>query len=167
MRSTLSNRKLLGMALALLVGGCTTYWTPGPNAQGTFQQANARCRLLARGLHQDPDYIPSSNRALSNTAYAIGIVGSIAQDEVNSRDCMEASGWERVRDNSPSAPTPVALTEAQPRPIPIPAAASISANPSSPAPAAAIPSPTLDGQVVLFPVTIYNSYHPHWTVGAQ
>jgi hypothetical protein len=34
-----SNRKLLGsMALAaLMVGGYTTYWAPGPDAQGTFE----------------------------------------------------------------------------------------------------------------------------------
>jgi predicted aspartyl protease len=39
-----SPRKLLGIiALALLVGGCTTYWRPGPNAQGTFEQACNQC----------------------------------------------------------------------------------------------------------------------------
>jgi hypothetical protein len=138
--------------------------------------------LLARGLHQDPDYIPSSNRALSNTAYAIGVLGSIAQDEGNSRDCMEALGWEQRRNDAASRPTaatatavaePVALTAPQPTPIPIPAAASVSVNPPSPAAAvvsgiaavAETSAPAPEGQVVLFPVTIYNPYHPHWTVG--
>ena len=30
-----------------------------------------------------------------------------------------------------------------------------------------VASPTTDGQTVLFPVTINNPYHPHWTVGGR
>jgi hypothetical protein len=79
---------------------------------------------------------------------------------------MPATNAANVAAPLPSAPTPVALTEPQSPPIPIPAVASVSANPPSPA-AAAIASPASEAQVVLFPVTIYNSYHPHWTVGGQ
>lgn len=120
---------LSSMVLAALIGGCTTYWAPGPNAEGTFAQASARCRLLSRGMHEDPEYIESSNRALSNTAYAFSVLGSIAQDETNKRDCMEALGWEQVSQEAPSpAPAPIATpigpTAPPPRPTVLPTAGS-------------------------------------------
>ena len=178
---------LSSTVLAVLVGGCTTYWAPGPNAQGTFAQASARCRLLSRGMHQDPEYVPSSNRALSNTAYGLSVLGSLAQDETNKRDCMEALGWEQVSNRAPSTPAPVpiaapvALTApppapvaavapaavASPSPIPaagVPTAATAPEYPPSPTPTA-VSSPAMAGQTVLFPVTINNPYQAHWTVG--
>jgi hypothetical protein len=120
------------IALALLVGGCTTRWAPGPNAQGTFEQTSARCRLLSRGLHQDPDYLPSSNRALSNTAYGLAVVGSIVQDQVNMRDCMEAMGWEPLSAEAQSAATLVAAPIAHSPPAPVPVATLTAAPASGP-----------------------------------
>jgi hypothetical protein len=57
----------------------------------------------------------------------------------------------------------VALTASAPMATPMPATPGISASP--PAPGLANPGSAGAGQTVLFPVTINDSYHPHWTVG--
>jgi hypothetical protein len=149
-----SHGKLLVIiSLALLVGGCTTYWRPGPYAQGTFEQASARCRLLSRGMHQDPEYIQSSNQALSNTAYAFSVLGSIAQDENNKRDCMEALGWEIDSAPSSPAPAPIAAPSECNRCISSGAAdchtQCIGTMSATPIPSRNVSSPAIAGQTVL------------------
>jgi hypothetical protein len=166
-----SYRKVFGItALVFLVGGCTTYWVPGPNAQGTFEQASAHCRLLSRGMHQDPEYIESSNRALSNTAYGLAVFGSILQDVANENDCMEDLGWERGRAPSPPVPTPAAAPAAAAPPVNEQAcsqcissgaadchAQCVGTMSAMPIPPPNVSSPAVAGKTVLVPVVVPNT----------
>jgi hypothetical protein len=115
-------------------------------------------------MHQEPEYIQSSNQALSNTAYALSVVGSLAQDENNKRDCMEALGWEIDSGGSPSpfAPAPIAAQDTATAPAPAVFAAPAAAIPVAPgamsampiastAPTAAPPGPPTPGPAIGLP----------------
>jgi hypothetical protein len=77
-------------------------------------------------------------------------LGTLAEQ----KRCGEAPGGATA---GLARPAPVALTASPSVATAIPALASVPPGP-------AIPGPATAGQTVLFPVTINDSYHPHWTV---
>jgi hypothetical protein len=62
-----------------------------------------------------------------------------------------------------AGPAPLAFTASPPMATTIPNTPGLSESP--PAPGPANPGSASAGRTVLFPVTINDSYHPHWTVG--
>lgn len=84
-------------------------------------------------------------------------LGTLAEQ----KRCGEASPGETTAGWAGSAP--VALAASPPMATPIPATPHISVSP--PAPGPVNPGSGSVGQTVLFPVTINDAYHPHWSVG--
>lgn len=84
-------------------------------------------------------------------------LGTLAEQ----KRCDEASPGETTAGWAGSAP--VALAASPPMATPIPATPHISVSPLAPGPVN--PGSGSVGQTVLFPVTINDAYHPHWSVG--
>jgi hypothetical protein len=84
-------------------------------------------------------------------------LGTLAEQ----KRCGEASPGETTAGWAGSAP--VALAASPPMATPIPATPHISVSPLAPGPVN--PGSGSVGQTVLFPVTINDAYHPHWSVG--
>jgi hypothetical protein len=159
-----------GIGLVALSGCAPTVWMKPVVTPAEFTMDSAHCQLLAEGENPDlgaPTIYTGSVRGDVAANLGAGLLHGLAQGLAVSHThdlCMEASGYVGVAPGAvqtPPPPTHVASTEpiAYP-PIPTfgPAAASTSA---SPIPVASVRS---EGQVVLFPVTITNEYHPHWTI---
>jgi hypothetical protein len=141
---------------------------------------DARCRLLAEGANPDPGtptiYTGKLGRDIGLNA-AAGLAHGIEQGAAvqHTHDlCMQAAGYVARAVGAPQpaaaasvgAPTPLAPGTA---PSPTPATYAAAAAPLSPA-AALVPPPSPhaeEGRIVLFPVMIYNPYHPHWTIDVQ
>ena len=95
----------LAVALpALLLAGCVSHtWAPGPDAQGTFEEAKARCSLMARASERG-FYASGSPRFVAGAALGAA-VGNAVEAQANFNDCMSATGWIAV-DAKAAAPTP-------------------------------------------------------------
>lgn len=77
---------------AMFLAGCASHqWAPGPDAKGTFEEANARCSLLAR--HSGGGfYAQGSARFVAGAALGAA-VGDAIRANGDYNDCMAATGW--------------------------------------------------------------------------
>jgi hypothetical protein len=174
-------RSLLGLSLVVALPACApTIWEKPGVTPVEFSMDDARCQFVGEGAN--PDFGPptlytgSFKRDLAANAVA-GLAHGIEQglSVQHTHDlCMRANGYVARAPGSTPAPTltvaaapsaPVTLTASSLTPTTSPASAGLVVNPLSRAsvPAGAEP----DARVVLFPVTIYHSYHPSWTVEVQ
>lgn len=145
----------IGLGLAILSGCAPTVWLKPGATEADFNTDRARCRLIAEGENPNPGvpYI-STGKVGTDIAANLGaaVLGGIAQGAAVDHTfdlCMQANGYVAQAPGTTAAPISLAYAEAP--------------NPSPPPPAV-IAAPQPVGRVVLFPVTIYNEYHPHWTV---
>jgi hypothetical protein len=76
----------------VFLAGCATHeWAPGPDAKGTFEEANARCSLVAR--HSGSGfYAQGSARFVAGAALGAA-VGDAVRANADFNDCMAATGW--------------------------------------------------------------------------
>ncbi len=93
----------LTVALAAIVAGCAQHtWAPGPTAQGTFEQANARCSLMSR--HSGGGYYAQGTPAFVGGAVAGAAIGEAIRAQADYNDCMFADGW--VATDAKTKPNP-------------------------------------------------------------
>ena len=77
---------------ALALAGCATHtWAPGPNAKGTFDEAKARCSLMAR--HSGGSFAAAGDPNFVAGAAAGAAIGNAIRAQADFNDCMSASGW--------------------------------------------------------------------------
>ena len=92
----MANRKAflwlsLGMAL-LVLGACASHtWAPGPDAKGTFEEASARCSLVAR--HSGGGFYAQGTPSFVAGAAVGAAVGDAVRAQADFNDCMAANGW--------------------------------------------------------------------------
>ena len=87
-------RSAAALTLSVLsLAGCATHtWVAGPDARGTFSEADGRCKLLANNTGGG-FYAQGSQQFVAGAALGAAIGEGIkAQNNYNA--CMEASGWE-------------------------------------------------------------------------
>jgi len=89
----MNSRKSAALLSCLLfLGGCSTYtWAPGPSAQGTYEQASGKCRLLA-STDQTSFYAQGSTSYVAGAALGAA-VGQAVRQQNDFNNCMLASGW--------------------------------------------------------------------------
>ena len=160
-----------GLGFLALCGGCAPaiVWDRPNTTQEEFAADNARCQLFAEGVTPDPGtptiYTGKVGRDVALNI-AAGLAHGIEQTAAvpHKHDlCMQAAGYAGrpvgapqlalAAEPAPGSPTPLA-------PAPYPAVVAAAPPPGR----AVVAPPPPQGRVVLFPVTIYNEYHPHWTV---
>ena len=78
--------------LLVAAAGCVQHiWAPGPDAQGTFDEQSARCRLLARAGERG--YIAFGSSGYVAGATIGNAIGNAVRAQADFNDCMTASGW--------------------------------------------------------------------------
>ena len=76
----------------LALAGCATHdWAPGPNANGTFGEAKARCSIMAR--HSGGSFYAAGSPQYVAGAAAGAAMGDAIRAQADFNDCMSASGW--------------------------------------------------------------------------
>lgn len=170
----------IGLSLAALSACAPTVWVKPGATSAEFSMDNARCRLVAEGANPDfgsPTIYTGSLKGDLAANVGAGLLHGLAQGVAVSHThdlCMEANGYIAVAPGAvqPKAPpmqaayvaprAPDAPVTYRPPPTGSPVADNMSG--SQLPVASAGPAPSQGGRVVLFPVTINNPYHPHWTV---
>lgn len=150
----------IGLGLAVLTSCAPTVWLKPGATEADYNVDRARCQLMAEGENPNSGlpYI-STGKVGTDVAANLGaaVLSGIAQGAAIDHTfdlCMQANGYIEQASDTTAAPTPVTATTYAAAPTPLPP-------PPSP-PVIAAPQPV--GRVVLFPVMIYNEYHPSWTV---
>lgn len=173
----------LGVGMAALSGCAPTIWDRPGTTPAQFAMDNARCRLMAEGANPDfgapTIYTGSFKGDLAANAGA-GLVHGLAQGVAVSHThdlCMQANGYVArapggAQVSAPPMPaaisttsSPAVIAASAPSSTTTATVSSTVGSPPMPAPPIAAPAPT--GRVVLVPVTIFNEYHPHWTVDLE
>lgn len=94
-------RVAFGLSLLVLAGCATHTWAPGPDAKGTFEEANAQCQLMAR--HSGGSYYASGTPSFVAGATAGAAIGEAIRTQADYNDCMAASGWQVADSKSGNA----------------------------------------------------------------
>lgn len=103
-------RKIGVVLLACAVGGCQTHtWAPGPNAQGTYEEAQGRCSIMAR--HSGGSYYAQGNTTFVASAMAGAAIGEMIRAQSDFNDCMQANGWVAVDQQQKADPKVAALRQ--------------------------------------------------------
>lgn len=166
MRVSVSAYLALGIGAAALAGCAPTVWVRPDTTPEQFSMDRAHCQLMAEGTNPDlgaPTVNTGSFKRDLAANVGLGLVHGLAQGMAVNHTfelCMQANGY------SSGGPADVQVAGPPPQvahsPPPTPAA-----NATAIGAIAAAPLPAREGRVVLFPVTIYNEYRPHWTVDVQ
>ena len=96
----------LALSVFSLIGCATHTWVAGPDARGTFGEADGRCKLLANNTGGG-FYAQGSQQFVAGAALGAAI-GQAVKAQNNYNACMEASGWEVADEGRP--PTPASYT---------------------------------------------------------
>jgi hypothetical protein len=103
-------KKISVILLATAVGGCQTHtWAPGPNAQGTYEEAQGRCSIMAR--HSGGSYYARGNATFVASAMAGAAIGEMIRANSDFNDCMQANGWVAVEQQQKADPQVAALRQ--------------------------------------------------------
>lgn len=91
----MANRKTslaVSFGLALFLGACASHtWAPGPDAKGTYEEASAKCSLLAR--HSGGGFYAQGTPSFVAGATLGAAVGEAIRTQTDFNDCMAATGW--------------------------------------------------------------------------
>ena len=79
------------LAAGFLAGCATHTWAPGPNAKGTFDEAKARCSLMAR--HSGGAFLAAGDPNFVAGATVGAAIGNAIRTQADFNDCISASGW--------------------------------------------------------------------------
>ena|SRR5690348_7477696 len=86
----------------VILAGCATHtWAPGPDARGTFDEAKARCSLMAR--HSGGGFYASGTPSFVAGAAVGAAIGEAVRANADFNDCMQASGWVIADGQPPTA----------------------------------------------------------------
>jgi hypothetical protein len=103
-------KKVSAILFACAVGGCQTHtWAPGPNAQGTYEEAQGRCSIMAR--HSGGSYYARGNATFVASAMAGAAIGEMIRAQSDFNDCMQANGWVAVDQQQKVDPQVAALRQ--------------------------------------------------------
>lgn len=86
-------KKLIVLVAGLSIAGCApTIWDKPGGTQAEFNQENARCRLVARGMNSGDFYAQGSPGFVAGATIG-NAIGTAINTAATYRDCMMAIGY--------------------------------------------------------------------------